>query len=124
MRKLEKNMKLRMLVGSFQGIGQIVSYIGPIGAAAGSAIQTATSVGSSFIVDPDMPEKQFTMSSDIHTTFTKIATAITEKQQSRITALEKEIDNLNKALDEPENSNTVSADTKKIIANIKTELSF
>lgn len=121
--ELERNMKLRLMVGVFKGVGQCVSFIGPIGAAAGTAIQTASSIGESFIVDPDTPKKRFTLPSGIKNTLDKIGTAVGERKQKKIDALDKQIKKLNDILEKEEVGTVIGGDTKKAINNIKDALS-
>ncbi|GIX93758.1 uncharacterized protein CDAR_606301 [Caerostris darwini] len=60
---LEKAMAIKGIFSTFQFVGDIVSFLGPVGAVAGTVIGTATSVGESLVLSNQ--QQSFEIPSDL-----------------------------------------------------------
>lgn len=122
-KELQKNMQHRLLVGVLKGIGQCVSFLGPIGKGAGTAIDTATNIGGQFIVDPDTPQKNFVLPSGVKDTLEKAGEIFQARKDKKIKALDDELAEIKKQMEkDTEVSTVIGGDTKKALENIKEAL--
>lgn len=122
-KQLQKNLQLRMLVGVLKGVGQCVSFMGPIGKGAGAAIDTGTNIGGQFIVDPKQSKKNFVLPSGVKDTLEKAGEIFKDRKDKKIKALDKELEKIKKEMEkDPEAGTVIGGDTKKAIDNIRDAL--
>ncbi|XP_037025621.1 uncharacterized protein LOC119066998 [Bradysia coprophila] len=112
--KLQQNWILRSVLQTMNFVADIAGNAGPEAKLASTLIKMGTNIGGKFIVDPeDSLDIEVKIPAGVTNVISKISDVVAKRKKKKIEAMEKEIEELTKALRKDENEEQKKLDDKE-----------